>query len=193
MHGSAAEWPRSGLKCGPWSRASRPDLVVGECASSHSGSYRAAVVPFIADRCLSSALPGSRAREEASAEIARFDAELGAEVAPFASVLAPLRVGFVVDDREPDARRKAIALAELGSREKRNATRSSPTSPRCGGARAGRPARRRCDPRDARGAARRPAPGDRRTVARGAGLDRRDLFGPHEADFVPPHHDTFPR
>ena len=59
--------------------------------------------------------------DEASAEIVRFDAELGAEVAPFASVLlrSESASSSMIENLTSGA--KAIALAELGSTERRNA------------------------------------------------------------------------
>jgi len=68
-----------------------PELVSAAVRRRHSGPYRAAVAPHIAQ--LAPTLPSDvlAVADEASAEIARFDAELGAElgaaVAPFASVL----------------------------------------------------------------------------------------------------------
>jgi Fic family protein len=79
-------------------------------------------VPFIAD--LTPTLPTDvlAATDEATAEIARFDAELGAEVAPFASVLlrSESTSSSMIENLSSGA--KSIALAELGSTEKRNAT-----------------------------------------------------------------------
>jgi hypothetical protein len=60
--------------------------------------------------------------DDASAEIVRFDAELGAEVAPFASALlrSESASSSMIENLTSGA--KAIALAELGSTERRNAT-----------------------------------------------------------------------
>jgi Fic family protein len=60
--------------------------------------------------------------EEASGDIARFDAELGAEVAPFAAVLLRSESASSSMIENLTAGAKAIALAELGSIDKRNAT-----------------------------------------------------------------------
>lgn len=82
----------------------------------HAGSYRSAVAPKIADQGL--ALPADVATlaEDASIEIARFDAELGAEVAPFASVLLRSESSSSSKIENLTSGAKPIALGELGSR-----------------------------------------------------------------------------
>jgi Fic family protein len=60
--------------------------------------------------------------EDASIEIARFDAELGTEVDPFASVLLRSESASSSKIENLTSGAKSIALAELGSRDKRNAT-----------------------------------------------------------------------
>jgi hypothetical protein len=68
--------------------------------------------------------------EEAAVEIARFDSELGREVAPFASVLlrSESASSSMIENLTSGA--KAIALAELGSRRNAMPRRSSATSMR---------------------------------------------------------------
>ncbi len=60
--------------------------------------------------------------DEANAELARFDAEMGSEIAPFAAIL--LRSESAASSRIENltASAKSIALAELGDTSKRNAT-----------------------------------------------------------------------
>ena len=113
--------PRWGPNCAHGTRL-EPDLASASVRRRHSGSYRAAIVPFIADRGLSLPSRLIALAEGASAEIARFDAELGSEVAPFASVLlrSESASSSMIENLTSGAR--SIALAELGSREKRNAT-----------------------------------------------------------------------
>ncbi|MEB3070624.1 Fic family protein [[Mycobacterium] vasticus] len=86
------------------------------------GAYRAAVTADIAE--LELVLPSSVHAEaaDASQEIARFDAELGTDIAPFASVL--LRSESAASSRIENltASARAIAEAELGDPSKRNAT-----------------------------------------------------------------------
>lgn len=88
---------------------------------AHAGPYEAAVPPPIA--ALEVPLPGETLAlaDEASAEIARFDAELGADIAPYASLL--LRSESAASSRIENltASAKAIALAELGDPTRHNA------------------------------------------------------------------------
>lgn len=91
-------------------------------ASRRGGPYKAAITPSIA--ALDLALPPSvlADAEDASHEITRFDAELGAEIAPFAAVL--LRSESAASSRIENltASARAIAEAELpGGKGKPNA------------------------------------------------------------------------
>src|SRR6185437_3618266 len=112
---SPGTWPRLGSEVRPWTPRIAPDLVAASVCRRHSGAYRAAVVPRIAVRPV--ALPSAvlAVSEEASAEVARFDAELGAEVAPFAVVLLRSESASSSLIENLAAGAKAIALAELGS------------------------------------------------------------------------------
>lgn len=82
--------------------------------------YSAAIVPAIIDATVN--LPSGVAAlvEEAAAEIARFDAELGSEIAPFSAVL--LRSESAASSRIENltASARAIAEAELGARRSGN-------------------------------------------------------------------------
>jgi Fic family protein len=115
-------WPAVGAQERAWQSKIPAELVSARVSKRHSGSYRAAVVPKIADQSL--ALPADVATlaEDASVEIARFDAELGAEVAPFASVLLRSESASSSKIENLTSGAKSIALAELGSKDKRNAT-----------------------------------------------------------------------
>jgi Fic family protein len=119
---STGGWPAVSYEERPWeagdsSFGSRRDRLAAR------GPYRAAIVPPIA------AVPdvhiSAETRllvSEASTEIARFDSEMGAEIAPFASVL--LRSESAASSRIENltASAKAIALAELGDHTRSNAT-----------------------------------------------------------------------
>lgn len=80
------------------------------------------MVPEIAP--LDPVLPAatSALADEATAELARFDAEIGSEIAPFAAIL--LRSESAASSRIENltASAKAVALAELGDTSRRNAT-----------------------------------------------------------------------
>ncbi|MFL6100704.1 MAG: Fic family protein [Actinomycetales bacterium] len=87
----------------------------------HRGPYQAAVPPRIA--LLTPALPAAllAVAEDASNEIARFDSAMGAEIAPFASIL--LRSESAASSRIENltASARAIAEAELGAGSRANA------------------------------------------------------------------------
>ena len=89
--------------------------------SRFSGPYRAAVVPEISR--LDLVLPAATLAlaDEATVELARFDAEMGTEIAPFGSIL--LRSESAASSRIENltASAKAVALAELGDTSRRNA------------------------------------------------------------------------
>jgi Fic family protein len=90
--------------------------------STFSGPCRAAVVPEIGS--LEPVLPAatSALADEATAELVRFDAEMGSEIAPFAAIL--LRTESAASSRIENltASAQAVALAELGDTSRRNAT-----------------------------------------------------------------------
>jgi len=79
----------------------------------HRGPYHAAVPPAIAGRPVPLSAELAAVAEDASAEVARFDAELGGEIGPFSSVL--LRSESVASSRIENltASARSIAEAEL--------------------------------------------------------------------------------
>ncbi|MCW2693814.1 MAG: filamentation induced by cAMP protein Fic [Mycobacterium sp.] len=118
---SAPAWPAVGYETLPWRSRYEQGTASRAEIRRHAGPYRAAVLPPIADNEL--LLPGetAAAAADAAAEIARFDAELGGEIAPFASVL--LRSESAASSRIENltASARAIAEAELGARGSGNA------------------------------------------------------------------------
>lgn len=187
------DWPSIGWEERDWASRIPPDLVSSRVRERHAGPYRAAVVPHIATRPLVLPPDIMALSEEAAAEVARFDAELGNEVAPFASVLlrSESASSSMIENLTSGA--KAIALAELGSREKRNATEI------VGNVAAMRAALDLADRFD----------GDAILAMHAALLQAHDPkivghwreaqvwiggdnFGPHGAAFVPPHHEYVP-
>lgn len=90
--------------------------------TTFSGPYRAAVAVKIArlDPVVSAAT--AALADEATAELARLDAEMGSEMAPFGAIL--LRSESAASSRIENltASAKSVALAELGDTSKGNAT-----------------------------------------------------------------------
>lgn len=89
--------------------------------STFSGPYRAAVVPEISGLDLVVPAASMALVDEATAELVRFDAEMGTEIAPFGAIL--LRSESAASSRIENltASAKAVALAELGDTSRRDA------------------------------------------------------------------------
>ena len=89
---------------------------------TYSGPYSAAVVPEIAP--LDPKLPAatSALADEATAELARFDAEMGSDIAPFGAILLRSEAAASSRIENLTASAKAVALAELGDTSRRNAS-----------------------------------------------------------------------
>ena len=98
------------------------DLVPRSVRQRHSGPYRAAVVAPIATRTPALDAATATLADEASREIARFDAQLGGEIAPFATVLLRSESASSSQIEQLTAGTKAIAVAELGDGSSTNAT-----------------------------------------------------------------------
>lgn len=190
---SAAGWPRLGAEVRPWMPRVALDLVSASVRRRHSGSYRATVVPLIAEHALHLPSRVAALAEEASAEIARFDAELGSEVAPFASVLLRSESASSSMIENLTSGSKAIALAELGGRDKRNATEI------VGNVAAMTAALDLSHQLDAGAilAMHAALVGDLHPEMAGRWREEQvwiggTSFGPHQADFIPPHHEHVP-
>ena len=190
---SAAEWPSLGSEMRPWTPRFDAESASASVRRRHSGSYRAAVVPAIADRALSLPSRTIAASEEASAEIARFDAELGLEVAPFASVLLRSESASSSMIENLTSGSRSIALAELGSREKHNATEI------VGNVAAMTAALDLAQRLDAQAILAMHAAllGELHPGMAGRWREEQvwiggTSFGPHQADFIPPHHQHVP-
>jgi Fic family protein len=88
---------------------------------TYAGPYRAAVTPPIAR--LDPRIPADAIAlvVDASTEIARFDSEMGADIAPFSAILLRSESAASSQIEHLTASAKAIALAEIGDTSKRNA------------------------------------------------------------------------
>jgi Fic family protein len=189
----SGSWPALGTEGRAWQSKFSPDLVSARVRLRHSGPYRAALVPEIADRALSIPADIATLAEDASVEIARFDAELGAEVAPFASVLLRSESASSSKIENLTSGAKSIALAELGSKDKRNATEI------VGNVAAMVAALAVADhlDEDAILAMHAALLSDVQPEIAGRWREEQvwiggDSFGPHGAAFIPPHHEHVP-
>lgn len=98
-----------------------------------SRRYRAALVPHIAGRTPILSPAVRRVAEEAERELARFDAEQGAQVAAFAPVLLRSEAASSSQIENLTASARAIFSAELGARRRNPccARGGSPETWRC--------------------------------------------------------------
>ena len=131
--------------------------------------------------------------DEATAELARFDAEMGTEIAPFGSIL--LRSESAASSRIENltASAKAVALAELGDTSRRNAAEIVANTT------AMQAAIELADRLDAPAILAMHAALLRQHDPKIAGRWRdaqvwigSSSYGPHTASFVPPHHTRVP-
>ncbi len=116
-----AGWPPIGYESLPW-RVPEGSTISRTARRKHQGRYEAAVVPAISETAeLHVDTPILALAEEASAEIARFDAELNADISPFAAVLLRSESAASSQIEQLTASAKAIALAVLGDPSRGNA------------------------------------------------------------------------
>lgn len=107
------EWPAVAIEQVPWESSYERGSASRNEIRQHQGPYEAAVPAVI--RMLDAPLPGglSAGVDDAAVEIARFDTQMGSEIAPFASLL--LRSESAASSRIENltASARAIAEAEL--------------------------------------------------------------------------------
>jgi len=187
--GLQARWPAIGWEEVDWTPTIPADQVSRNVRERHAGPYRAAVVPQITE--LHPQLPSGIAAlaDDATAEISRFDAEIGSELAPFAAVLLRSESASSSRIENLTSSAKAIALAELGSAEKRNASEI------VANVEAMKSAITLADRLDADAILTMHAALMRSHPSETPGVWRNqqvwiggDSYGPHGAAFVPPHH-----
>jgi Fic family protein len=115
------EWPPLGWDSRPWSSKIPDELVSRSVRASHAGPYLSAITPAIAKLAIDLPSGALALADEASTDIARFDAELGNEVAPFAAILLRSESASSSNIENLTSSARAIALAELGSDKRQNA------------------------------------------------------------------------
>lgn len=115
-------WPPLGHERRPWVSTFRHEDLSRRQWESTRGPYESAVVPPIAERpvMLSAAVAAEAA--EASALLTRFDAELGVSVLPFASILLRSESASSSQIENLTSGARAIAETELGERDTGNAS-----------------------------------------------------------------------
>jgi Fic family protein len=113
-------WPALTYESVPWALAD--DVTIPRSRRAvHSGPYDAAIPPAIARLDVPITTETLALTDEASTEIARFDAEIGFDIAPYAPLLLRSESAASSKIENLTASAKAIALAELGDPTKHNA------------------------------------------------------------------------
>jgi Fic family protein len=121
MVSDRGEWPEVTYETLPW-EFDESSPVSRTVRRRHLGPYRAALVPSIASQSLRLD-SGTAARvEDAATEIARFDAELGQEIAPFSAILLRSESAASSNIEQLTASARAIAEAELRPLDRTNAS-----------------------------------------------------------------------
>jgi Fic family protein len=113
-------WPSTGTELDTWV-PSPSSLYTKRERQAQTGSYQRAVVSPIADAVPSVSSEVNAQVDEASAEIVRFDAEMGAEIAPFAAILLRTESAASSKIEKLTASALAIATAEVDAGAARNA------------------------------------------------------------------------
>ncbi|WP_432565500.1 Fic family protein [Kineococcus sp. SYSU DK003] len=186
------DWPALTWEPRPWRSAIPPELVSRAVREAHVGDYRAAVVPRVAD--LQPRLPlGVLAEAEAAAALlARFDAESAGSPVPFSALLLRSESASSSQIENITSGARALAVAALDAESAtRNAelvlgnVRAMESAVRLGG----------IDLDSVLGMHRELL----ESAPDHAGRWRQEQvwvggsgYGPHQAEFVPPHHERVP-
>ncbi|MBN7794637.1 Fic family protein [Microbacterium esteraromaticum] len=120
----ASGWPAIAMESRPWkiAEAGAPRPVASRRQLRlAAGDYQAAVPPFIADLSVQLSAEVLAAADDASAELARFDAEVGLIAAPFASILLRSESASSSEVENLTSSAKQVALAELRASTSGNA------------------------------------------------------------------------
>ncbi|WP_026851048.1 Fic family protein [Glaciibacter superstes] len=113
-------WPAIGYEAHPWVRTG--DEVASRRALLQArGDYHAAVPRFIAAVPVGLAAETIALADDASQELARFDAEAGTIAAPFASILLRSESASSSEVENLTSSAKQVALAEIGESRSGNA------------------------------------------------------------------------
>lgn len=190
---SASTWPPVRWEQQPWVPTFPAELVSRRMRARHAGPYHSAIAPEIAD--LEVQLPSAvvALADDASSEIARFDAEVGVELGQFTSLLLRSESASSSQIENLTSSARAIALAELGDDGRSNAVQI------VANVRAMQAAIALADSLDSDAILAMHAALMEHQSLHSAGEWRTEqvwiggtTFGPHEASFVPPGHRHVP-
>lgn len=187
-----SRWPACTFEPRPWVR-SGDEIASRRALMRANGDYQAAVPPFITPLQPTFAPALQAAVDDASTELARFDAEAGHMVAPFASILLRTESASSSEVENLTSSAKQVALAELGASDSGNAKLI------VANVRAMRAALRFADELSTEAIIQMQQSLLEETAPQFTGHFRDEQvwigggsISPHEAQFVPPHHDRVP-
>ncbi|WP_396451276.1 Fic family protein [Leucobacter aridicollis] len=121
MLSEALQWPAITTESRPWKMDSPRPVASRSQLRLASGDYQAAVPPMIAESNVQLDAEVLAAADDASAELARFDAEVGMITAPFASILLRTESASSSEVENLTSSAKQVALAELDASKSGNA------------------------------------------------------------------------
>ncbi|ALE93765.1 cell filamentation protein Fic [Arthrobacter alpinus] len=113
-------WPATSYEVHPWVRTG-DEIASRRALLQARGDYQAAVPPFIAAAQLVLPAETIALADDASQELARFDAEAGMIAAPFASILLRSESASSSEVENLTSSAKQVALAEIGESKSGNA------------------------------------------------------------------------
>lgn len=113
-------WPSLGFEERPW-HSVQDEYGSRTQKRLAAGPYVASVPAYIADRTIPLDSELQALTEEATSELARFDAEVGQVAAPFASILLRTESASSSEIENLTSGARQIALAELGQHASKNA------------------------------------------------------------------------
>jgi Fic family protein len=118
---SSPQWPPLRYETLPWDSRPEPGTTSRSQLLRHRGPYKTAIPLEIAERRLNLPEHIQSLAEDASHEIARFDADLGGEIAPIGTVLLRSESAASSQIEQLTASARAIAEAEIGDTGRHNA------------------------------------------------------------------------
>lgn len=113
-------WPATAYEARPWVRPGN-EIASRRAKLQARGDYQAAVPPFIAATPVFLPAELIALADDASHELARFDAEAGMIAAPFASILLRSESASSSEVENLTSSAKQVALAEIGESKSGNA------------------------------------------------------------------------
>jgi Fic family protein len=120
--GGAASWPPLRFEEHAWASTFRREDLSRRQWESMQGTYRAAIVPHIAEQRVGVSAAVAAEADEASTLLTRFDSELGASILPFASILLRSESASSSQIENLTSGARAIAETEIGERDTGNAS-----------------------------------------------------------------------